>query len=77
MPDEPLPHDPVIVRRIIDPTAIINIGIHRRKLCLNISRATTMQPNINGRLREYHLVIDRRQLQELAQSIERELQRDD
>ena len=75
MPDEPLPHDPIIIRRIIDPMAILNVGAHRNKLCLNISRATTMNPNVNGRLREYHLVIDRQQLQKLAQSIETELKR--
>ena len=77
MLDEPLPHDPLIIRRIIDPMATLNIGVHRGKLCLNITRATTMRPPPHGRLREYHMVIDREQLQELAQSIERELQRDD
>ena len=77
MLDEPLPHDPLIIRRIIEPTAILNIGVHRDKLCLNISRATTMRPPPHGRLREYHMVIDRKQLLELALSIEQELQRDD
>ena len=74
-PNELAPEPKVVRRRL--QQANLSIGSYRdSKLCLNITSASVMNPNRHSRPREYHLEIDRSQLQVLKSCIEEELKGD-